>query len=183
MIRSLTLAVSTLLLAGACTVQSRPGGTYAGNEPSRRPPPPPREDRQPPPDDRPPPPPNEPPPTRPDDRPHRPFRFESAGWTLLGEKTVDGRVDSDQVDFSQKQGTVSKLTIVVLDSDLEMIDLKILYVSGQDLHPTGRHYFREDSRTRVIDLPKSEILRAVIFKYKNLPGGGRARVQVWAKQP
>jgi hypothetical protein len=107
------------------------------------------------------------------------WKFDSRGWTMLGEKTVDGRVDSDQVDFSQKQGKVSKLSIVVLDSDLEMIDLRVVFVSGNDLHPTDQHYFREDSRTRVINLPAGEILRAVQFKYRNLPGGGRARVQVW----
>ncbi len=94
---------------------------------------------------------------------------------------MDGRVDTDQVDFSQKWGTVSKLMIQVVDSDLEMIDLRIVYVSGNDFRPSGRHYFREGSRTRGIDLPGNEILRAVQFKYRNLPGGGRARVQVWKK--
>ncbi len=109
------------------------------------------------------------------------WTFDSRGWTLLGETTVDGRkrADTDQIDFSQKQGKVSKLNIVVLDSDLEMIDLKVVFVSGKDIHPTDRKYFREDSRTRVIDIPPGEILRAVIFKYANLPGGGKARVQVW----
>lgn len=181
MFRSLTLTLTASLLFAACTVQTQPAGPYTGphTRPHRsddRPPPPP------PPENPPPDGPPGPPPGRPD-RPPRPYQFDSTGWTLLGEKTVDGKVDSDQVDFSQKQGTVSKLTIVVLDSDLEMIDLKILFVSGQDMRPTGRHYFRENSRTRAIELPKSEILRAVIFKYQNLPGGGRARVQVWAKQP
>jgi len=107
------------------------------------------------------------------------WSFDSRGWTMLGEKTVDGRTDVDQVDFSQKQGRVSKITIVVLDSDLEMTDLKVLYVSGKDVHPTDKQFFREDSRTRVIRLDSNEILRAVIFHYRNLPGGGRARVQVW----
>ena len=107
------------------------------------------------------------------------WSFDSRGWTLLGEKTVDGRTDSDQVDFSQKQGKVSKLTILVLDSDLEMISMKIVYVSGNSETPTDRHYFREGSRTRVLKLNKDDILRAVQFKYRNLPGGGRARVQVW----
>jgi hypothetical protein len=109
------------------------------------------------------------------------WTFDSRGWTLLGEKTVDGRnrTDVDQIDFSQKQGKVNKLNIVVLDSDLEMVDLKVLFVSGNNVNPTDRKYFREDSRTRVIDLPNGEILRAVIFKYANLPGGGKARVQVW----
>jgi len=107
------------------------------------------------------------------------WTFDSRGWSLLGEKTVDGRVDTDQVDFSQKQGKVNKITIVVLDSDLEMIDCRVVFVSGKDVHPTDRVYFREDTRTRVINLPDNEILRAVQFKYRNLPGGGKARIQVW----
>lgn len=109
----------------------------------------------------------------------KPWSFDARGWTMLGEKTVDGRVDSDQVDFSQKQGKVSKITIVVIDSDLEMIDLRVVFTSGKDLHPTDKVYFREDTRTRVINIPDGEILRAVQFKYRNLPGGGKARVQVW----
>ena len=71
--------------------------------------------------------------------------------------------------------------IVVLDGDVEMHDLRVVFVSGNDFRPTGRHYFRENSRTRPIDLPKTEILRAVQFKYSNLRGGERARVQVWSK--
>ncbi len=111
----------------------------------------------------------------------KPWTFDSRGWTMLGEKVVEGRgrTDSDQIDFSQKQGKVNNLTIVVLDSDLEMHDMKIVYVSGKSTTPTDRHYFREDTRTRVIRLDPNEILRAVQFKYSNLPGGGRARVQVW----
>jgi len=73
----------------------------------------------------------------------------------------------------------TRLTIVVIDSDLEMHDINVVYVSGNSFKPTGRHFFRENSRTKVIELSKAEILRAVQFKYSNLPGGGRARVQVW----
>jgi hypothetical protein len=44
------------------------------------------------------------------------------------------------------------------------------------------HYFREDQRSRVIDLPgRDRIIKWVDLKYRNLPGGGKARVQLWAK--
>jgi len=106
---------------------------------------------------------------------------------MLGEHTVDGRVDTDRVDISQKKGKIDKLTIVVLDSDLEMIDVKIQFLgvpgvrNGSLFDAPVKHYFREGSRNRTIDLPNAEILRYVEFKYKNLPGGGKARVQLWGK--
>jgi len=173
--KSLLLCIVGVSLA-ACMVQTTPAPRSSRSDFDNRPPPRHNDDRPPPPPDQPPPPSDRPPPDHPHERP-----WDTRGWTLLGEKTVDGRVDSDQVDFSQKWGTVSKLMIQVLDSDLEMIELRIVYVSGNDFRPTGRHYFREGSRTRSIDLPGNEILRAVQFKYRNLPGGGRARVQVWKK--
>lgn len=158
MTRSLWLV--PLLVLAACEVRTGPGPRnpnpqYSEPRPSQPPPPPP--DRG--------------PPAR---------AWDSSGWTLLGEKTVDGTNDSEQVDFSQKMGAPPKrLTITVTDSDLEMHDMKVVYTSGESFTPTGRHYFREGSRTRVIELSRAEILRAVQFRYSNLPGGGRARVQVW----
>ena len=151
-----------LILLAACEVRTGPG--------PRNPPPPRYEENA----SRP------PPPERGPDRGPPARQWDSSGWTLLGETTVDGTHDQEQVDFSQKMGAIPKrLTVTVTDSDLEMHDMKVVYVSGESFTPTGRHYFREGSRTRVIELSRAEILRAVQFKYSNLPGGGRARVQVW----
>ncbi|HEY5935916.1 MAG TPA: hypothetical protein VIU61_14805 [Kofleriaceae bacterium] len=162
--RHLTL----LLLLTACT-----GTVTTGPGPSR--PPPPRDpvvrDHRPPPPDRPVPPP----------------AWDSTGWIMLGENAVDGRVDTDRIDVSQKKGKIDKLMVVVLDSDLEMIDMTVQFLgvagksSGKQYKPATAHYFRESSRTRAIDLPNAEIIRYVEFKYRNLPGGGKARVQVWGK--
>jgi hypothetical protein len=126
-----------------------------------------------------------PPPDRPPPAPSP--AWDSTGWIMLGEHTVDGRVDTDRVDVSQKKGKIDKLTIVVLDSDLEMIGVKIQFLGEKGVHagrvynPEVKQYFREGSRARAIDLPNAEILRYVEFQYKNLPGGGKARVQVWGK--
>lgn len=177
--------LAALTVVSACTVTATPA-------PSRPYEPPPRtvvrEPRHepPPPEPAPPPPPPryEPPPPPPRNDPPRGEEYTdwaARGWKSLGEHTVDGRVDTDQFDYSQKMGKISRVMIVVLDSDLELLECKLIDVMGTVTNPHVQHVFREGSRTRPIDVPQGQILRKVELRYKNLPGGGRARVQVWAK--
>jgi hypothetical protein len=110
------------------------------------------------------------------------FTWDSQGWKMLGEREVDGRVDHDRMTVGRGPGKFSKLTLVVRDSDLELIDFEIKFVRGAPWHPEVKHVFKEGQRTRVIDLPRNELaIRYIDFKYRNLPGGGRAKVQVWGK--
>jgi hypothetical protein len=110
------------------------------------------------------------------------FSWDSNGWGLLGPREVNGRVDHDRIEVGRHEGKFAKLTVVVLDSDLEMLDLEIKFAKGPPWHPEVKHFFKEDQRTRVIDFPGDErAIKYVDFKYRNLPGGGRAKVQVWAK--
>jgi hypothetical protein len=111
-----------------------------------------------------------------------PFSWDSAGWTMLGEREVNGRVDHDRITVGRHEGRFSKLTLVVRDSDLELIDFEIKFAKGAPWHPELKHFFREGQRTHVIDFPGDErTIRYIDFKYRNLPGGGRAKIQVWAK--
>jgi hypothetical protein len=110
------------------------------------------------------------------------FSWDSKGWVMLGERTVNGKVDHDRIEVGRRDGKFAKLTLVVLDSDLELIDFEVMFAKGAPWHPTVAHFFREGERTHVIDLPGDErTIRSIEFKYRNLPGGGRAKVQVWAK--
>jgi hypothetical protein len=175
--------LAALVVVSACTVTTTPSPSRPYEPPPREvrehrppPPPPPNEPPPPPPPNEPPPPPYNPQPPPPPAEP----AWNSAGWISLGEHTVDGRVDSDQFDFSQKQGKISKIMVVVLDGDVEMLEFRIVSVTGNVYNPQTKHFFREGARTRPIDLPKTEILRAVQLKYKNL-GRDHARVQVWAR--
>ena len=70
--------------------------------------------------------------------------------------------------------------VVAADEDFEVLSFKVIFVSGKEYDPRIKHYFREGSRTRPIDLPNMDILRAVQIKYRNV-GRERARVQVWAR--
>ena len=108
-------------------------------------------------------------------------RWDRTGWELLGSRVVDGKSDKDEIVVGSRKGVFTRLMVVVEDSDLEMFDLVVEFANGQKHEPKIRQTFREDTRTRAIDLPGNKrIIRRIAFRYGNLPGGGRARVEVWA---
>jgi hypothetical protein len=110
--------------------------------------------------------------------------WDQRGWTMLGEKRVDShREDVDRIDVARWEPRFHKLTLVVLDADMELIDLSVKFKHGEPFHPDVRQFFRAGSRARLIELPGYEerTIRWIEFRYRNLPGEGRARVQVWAK--
>ena len=111
------------------------------------------------------------------------WHFNSAGWTLLGEATVNGKKDTDVIHVGKKDGKFTKLMVVVEDSELEMQNMEITFGNGQKVSPEVKHLFRENDRTRAIDLPgETRFIKNIKFKYSNLPGGGKAKVQVWGKE-
>jgi len=124
----------------------------------------------------PPPRPIEPPPPPP------PPAWEPVGWTLLGSQTVEGRKDKDTYAVGRKAGKLDRLTIVVKDSDLEMLDFVVVFENGQRFEPKIKHTFRENERTRSFDLPGNDrYIKQINVKYANLPGGGKARVEIYGK--
>lgn len=110
------------------------------------------------------------------------WSFDSRGWQMLGERSVSGRVDKDRITVGRYKGKFEKMTIVVTDSDLELLDLEVKFAKGASWRPNVRHTFREGSRSHVIDFPGGDrVVQSIELKYKNTPGGGNAKVQVWAK--
>lgn len=123
------------------------------------------------------------PPPPPTERPR--YEFDSRGWTLLGERGVSrrGNEDRDRIQVGRYEGRFSKLAIVVLDSDLELIDFAVKFKRGPEWRPSVKHYFRENSRSRTVDMPgdRDRVIKWIDIRYRNLPDGGRARVQVWGR--
>ena len=123
-----------------------------------------------------------PPPPPPVDRPAPPPAWDPAGWELLGETWVEGKTDADRIHVGKKEGRFTSLMLVVENSDLEMLDMEIEFNNGQKVSPEVRQFFRENTRTRAIDLPgEKRFIKNVTFHYANLPGGGRARVALYGK--
>lgn len=107
-------------------------------------------------------------------------KWESKGWVKLGERDVNGNVDKDTIVIGANEGKFAKLTLVVSQSDLELLDFEVVFGNGQKHNPNVKHVFKEGSRTRVLDLPGDErVIKSINLKYKNFAGGGRAHVEVW----
>ena len=111
-----------------------------------------------------------------------PFKWDSKGWTKLGERSVNGKFDHDRITVGSYKGKFEKVQLIVTDSDLDLIDLEIKFGKGAPWHPELKYHFKEGDRSRVIDFPGDErVIKFIDFKYKNTPGGGAAKMQVWAK--
>lgn len=116
-------------------------------------------------------------------RPALKAKWDSAGWQMLGQKVVQGAGDRDTIRVGKREGKFTAIMVVVEGSELEMHDMKITFGNGETMDANVRHFFKENSLTRQIDLPGNErFIKQIDFKYSNLPGGGRAKVQVWGKE-
>lgn len=107
---------------------------------------------------------------------------DRTGWDKLGERMVDGKVDRDTIGVTRAEGRFTRVMVVVEHSALEMYDVDITFGDGEHFSPGTRYIFGKDTRSRVIDLPGgARVIRKVEFRYGNLPGGGRAQIELWAK--
>lgn len=115
-----------------------------------------------------------------DDR--RDARIEAiTGWNKLGERWVDGAVDHDTIVVGGAEGRFAIVQLKVEHSSLELFDVVFTFGDGSTFSPPTRLVFHPEETTRVIDLPGgARVIRRVDFRYANLPGGGRAQIELWA---
>jgi hypothetical protein len=105
-----------------------------------------------------------------------------AGWVMLGERSVDGVRDRDVITVGAREGRYRRIMLVVENSALELFDVVVTFGNGTHFEPHTRHVFGPQTRSSVIDLPgDARFIRSVEFRYGNLPGGGRARMELWAQ--
>ena len=105
------------------------------------------------------------------------------GWTRLGERWVQpGGVDHDTIVVTGAAGTFRQIALRVEHSALELFDVNVTFGDGQQFSPGTRLVFARDTPSRTIDLPGgNRVIRRVDFRYANLPGGGRAQLELWAR--
>ncbi len=106
----------------------------------------------------------------------------NARWDKVGERPVDGKVDHAAIVVGRDDGKFDAIQIRVEGSSLVMLDIKVTFGNGETFEPKTRLVFDKDSRSRVIDLPgNTRNIKRVDFKYANLPGGGKAQIELWGK--
>jgi hypothetical protein len=113
----------------------------------------------------------------------RPAVVENRGdWVRLGERSVDGAHDRDVIAVGRREGTFRKLMIAVERSPIELHHVVVNFGDGTTFQPETRLVFSANTRSNVIDLPGADrYIRSVEFSYGNLPGSGRAEVELWAR--
>jgi len=106
----------------------------------------------------------------------------TTGWEKLGERTVNGKADRDTITVGRKEGRFRAIQIKVEHSALEMFDVLVTFGDGTTFSPPTRLVFNNGDISKVIDLPGDKrVIQKVDFNYGNLPGGGNAQVELWAK--
>jgi hypothetical protein len=99
-------------------------------------------------------------------------------WDHIGMRPVDFRLDHDVI-LAAGDGAFRAIRVDAEGGDLEMFDVKLTFGNGETFSPGTRLYFREGTRSRVIDLPgDARIIRRIDFFYRSPPFGGRGRAIV-----
>src|SRR5436853_376810 len=96
-----------------------------------------------------------------------------------GKDDVVIEAEVHDVILAATEGRFRSIRIVVAGGDLELFDVKVTFGDGETFSPATRLYFKENSRTRTIDLPgAARIIRRIDFYYRSVPGGGQGRATV-----
>jgi hypothetical protein len=110
-----------------------------------------------------------------------PVTWEKRGWTFLGKATVDGWKDRDRVAVRRPQ-PFSELMFVVAGSDVRLDKVTVTLGNNEKFEVHKNHAFKEGARIAPIDIPGTlRKIKSVDFAYTNLPGGGKAIVEVWGR--
>lgn len=109
---------------------------------------------------------------------------QAGDWDHVGMRPVDFKVDHDAI-IAAGDGAFRAIRIDVEGGDLEMFDVKITFGNGATFSPPTRLYFREGTRSRVIDLPgDARVMRRIDFFYRSALFGapGHAIVHVYGRR-
>ncbi len=113
-----------------------------------------------------------------------PVGWNPRGWSKLGSRTVTGnrrhRPDKDRITVRGDEKW-RFLTLQVTGSDLELFSVVVTFKNGSQYAPQIRHFFKQGGMTRQINLPGARKIKHIDFTYGNVPGGGRAVMNVWAR--
>lgn len=105
------------------------------------------------------------------------------GWELLGKREVSFENDKDVIEVTAKEGLFKSIRIKVEDGNLEMHGIKVTFGNDETWEPEIRAVFKEDSKSRDIDLPgEARFIKRVNFKYESKRKRGKAEVKLLGKQ-
>ena len=104
------------------------------------------------------------------------------GWDKLGERWIEGGVDHDVIEVGRDDGRFRVIKLKAEHSALEMFNIVVIFGDGSKFSPDTRLVFDQGEWSRDIDLPGGDrVIKRVEFSYGNLPGGGKAQLELWGR--
>lgn len=106
------------------------------------------------------------------------------GYVYLGERWVrgGGQPVHEAIGGLKHDGRFTSVMLVVENAPVEMFDVIVTFGDGEQFRPGTRVTFGPNSTTREIGLPGgARVIRRVDFTFANIPGDGRAKVELWAR--
>lgn len=101
-------------------------------------------------------------------------------WEMLGERQVNMRVERDIVPVGRWEGSFTKIRLKVLNHDIELRDVTIVYGNGETDQWVVRRRVRDEEDGPVFDLTgRRRVVERVILTYRATNPLSRTSVQVW----
>ncbi len=104
-------------------------------------------------------------------------------WEKLGQRTVDYRLDRDEIPVTIREGRFTALKLVVRKAPINLHRVVVHFGNGERMEFHIRKHIRAGGQTRVLDLPGGKrVIRKVVFWYdtKGLPRQ-KAVVELWGR--
>ena len=106
----------------------------------------------------------------------------SNGDVLFGAKYVGFGVDTDVIRVGRKIGKFENIWLQVLDNDIFMQDLKVVYEDGTSKTYPINATFTKMTRSERFDLDGSQFVKEIELSYRSKPGfEGQARIEVFGE--
>jgi hypothetical protein len=107
---------------------------------------------------------------------------DAAGWHKIGEKTVDFKMERDEISVIGSD-RFSTIKFKVTEAAIDLVSLEITYESGDKQDVIINQTIKTAGESRTIDLKggSERSIKKIIFVYKTLPNSKdeKAHVEIW----
>jgi hypothetical protein len=119
-------------------------------------------------------------PTAPQPTDAKPGTVTAGGEVLFGAQSVGFGIDRDTIKIGSEVGKFQRIRLRVLDNDIHLNELKVIYVSGDPDVLAVNADLKQNSATAWLPVKSDRFIREIQMSYRSRPNfKGQARVEVF----
>lgn len=99
-------------------------------------------------------------------------------WTILGQRSVNMKVDHDEIRVIAAKGTFNKVRFKITKAPIYVKNVKIVFGNGSSENHIINKAFRKGTLSQAINLRgRNRVIKKIILNYKTVNvGKGRAHI-------